>query len=528
VDVLREARDLERAGDLNEAVSGYEDAVAAAEQSGQPILLSEALRRLAVARHHLGERTEARDLVHRSYAVARQAGHRLLAAEALNTLGGLDLATGSLDDARGTFLRALSLGGASRTLRARVEQNLGILANIQGDLDEAMTRYERSLDAYRAAKDESGCAIAYNNLGVVSADRERYAEAEEYFTQSRTIAERIGDIHLQGLCLVNTADVDVARQRYENARQHAEQALRLFERLGVTGAKADAYRVIGVAYREAGRAPVAEARLGTAIALASEAGSVLAEAEATRELAVLYQTMGRNQEALRLLNRAHQLFRRLDARVDLVHVGGRMAELESTYLAVVRAWGESIEASDPYTFGHCERVARNAVLVARLLNLPAEEETTLLLGAYLHDVGKIRIPHEILNKADVLTPEERQVVRMHPLWGLELLANIEFPWDISPIIRWHHERRDGSGYPDGIAGDQIPLAAQIVGILDVYDSMITARPYQPALTPSEALDAITEVRDSWRPDVFDAFVRAVSGPGADPPPRRDAARHRGR
>jgi putative nucleotidyltransferase with HDIG domain len=520
--VLHEARERERAGQIAEAVEGYEAAIAAAERAGHPDVLSEALRRLAVARHHLGDAAQARDLVHRSYAVAQEVGHRLLAAEALNTLGGLDLATGSPEDARATFLRALDLGGASRTLRARVEQNLGILANIQGDLAEALARYQRSLDAYRAARDASGCAIAYNNLGVVSADQEKYGDAERFFGQCRTIAERTGDVHLQALCLVNLAEVDVTRQRFENARQNAEQALALFDRLGASGAKADAYRVIGAAYREGGRLTVAEARLATAIELAAGAGSVLAEAEASREMAVLQQAMGRNQDALRLLNSAYRLFRRLDARVDLVHVGGKMAELEATYLAVVRAWGESIEASDPYTFGHCERVARNAVIVARLLDLPEHEETTVLLGAYLHDVGKLRIPHEILNKPAVLTPDERSVVRMHPVWGLELLGNVEFPWDIAPIIRSHHERWDGSGYPDGLAGEAIPITAQIVGILDVYDALVTERPYQRARPPSEAVAALSRNRQKWAPAVFDAFGRAVTGPGTDLAPRRNS------
>jgi putative nucleotidyltransferase with HDIG domain len=522
--VLRQARERERAGEITEAVGGYEAAIEAAERDGQSTLLAEALRRLAVARHHLGDVAQARDLAHRSYAVARSADHRLLAAEALNTLGGLKLATGSPEDARATFLRALELGSASRTLRARVEQNLGILANIQGDLVEATARYQRSLESYRAARDASGCAIAYNNLGVVSADREQYTDAERYFSQSRAIAERTGDIHLQAICLVNLADVDVARQRFENARQHAEKALALLDRLGIQGAKADAYRVLGVVFRETGRLTLAESRLATAIEVAAAAGSVLAEAEASREMAVLHQAMGRNQDALRLLNTAHRLFRRLDARVDLVHVGGKMAELEATYLAVVRAWGQSIEASDPYTFGHCERVARNAVTMARLLDLPEEEETTVLLGAYLHDVGKLRVPHEILNKPAVLTADERAIVRMHPIWGLELLGNVEFPWDIVPIIRSHHERWDGSGYPDGLVADAIPIAAHIVGILDAYDSMVTERPYQPALPPSEAIETLARHREHWAPRVFEAFVRAVTGPGTDPVRQRNSGR----
>src|SRR2546422_1687023 len=333
-DLLHEARQQERAGRIPEAIARFGSAIAAAEQAGEHTVLAEALRRLAILRHHGNESGQAHALCRRSYEIARQIGNELLAAEALNTLGGLHLAAGTVADARQTFLEALELGGSSRGVHARVEQNLGILANIQGELHEALARYEHSLEAYRHCGDEHGCAIAYHNLGMVSADRGRFDAADCYFRESRAVAARCGDKHLEGLCLVNHAEVHVARQRFENARQNAEEALALFDQLGVRGAKADAYRVIGMVYRETSRPELAESRLRSAIELAVGTGSVLGEAEASHELALLYQGMGRNQEALRLLNAAYRLFRRLDARVDLVHVGGKMAELEATFLAV--------------------------------------------------------------------------------------------------------------------------------------------------------------------------------------------------
>src|SRR6059036_4255547 len=418
-DLLHEAREQERAACLPEAIACYEAAVEAAERDGERPVLAEALRQLAVVRRHRSEVAAATALCQRSYEVARQAGDDLLAAEALNTLGGLHLSTGAPDEARRVFLEALELGGSNREVRARVEQNLGILANIRGELHEAIARYERSLDAYRECGDDHGCALAYHNLGMVSADRGWLNAADCYFRESRAIAERTGDVYLQGLCLVNHAEVDVARQRFENARQNAEAALALFDQLGARGAKANAYRVIGVVYRETGRLALAESRLRSAIELAASAGSVLNEAEAARELALLYQGMGRNQDALRLLNTAYRLFRWLDARVDLVHVGGKVAELEGSYLALVREWGQSIESSDNYTYGHCERVARNAVAMARALGLDEHAETTILLGAYLHDLGKVRVPHEILKKRSALTRVELEVLQMHPIWGIE-------------------------------------------------------------------------------------------------------------
>ena len=508
-DLLHDARAHERAACIPEAIRCYDAAIATADRTGERTILAEALRRLAVMRHLRNESTEARQLCRRSYSVACDAGNDLLAAEALNTLGGLDVQTGAIEDARSNFLQALARGGESRELRARVEQNLGIVANIQGNLDEAVAHYEGSLEAYRASNDEHGCAIAYANLGIAHTDLRQYERAEGYFQQSYEIAERAGDAHLQGQCLVNHAEVHVVRGRYEDARLNAEAALAIFDQLDARSDKSEAYRILGMVYRETGRAALAESRLRSAIELAVSAGSVLHEAEASCELALLYQAMGRNQEALTLLNAAHRLFRRLDARVDLVYVGGKVSELETTYFAVVLEWGQSIESTDSYTFGHCERVAQHAMAVARVVGLDDTSQTTIRLGAYLHDLGKVRVPHEILNKPGPLTQDEFAVVQMHPIWGLELLAAVEFPWDLKPIIRWHHERYDGTGYPDRLRGDEIPIAAQIVGIVDVFDALSTARPYRPALSRQAALAEIEKCRGWWSDAVYAAFVTSL-------------------
>jgi putative nucleotidyltransferase with HDIG domain len=511
-DVLHDARCQERDGRLTQAVESYDKAILLAEQRGEHTVLAEALRRLAVLRHQREDSPKARELCHRSYEVASSIGNDRLAAEALNTLGGIAMATDSLTEAGVHFREALALGAASGELRARVEQNLGILANIQGELDEASTRYRRSLREYQRSKDEHGCALAYHNLGMVSADRELFEEADGFFSRSREIAERSGHVYLQALCLVNHAEVHLARQRFEAAQEHAQRALTIFDQLGARAEKSGAWRVMGAVYRETGRHTLAETHLRSAIDIAAGAGSVLNEAEASRELALLYQSLGRNQDTLRLLNVAHRLFGRLDARRDLVNVASKMATLEDTYFDVVRQWGQSIESSDAYTFGHCERVAHNATAVARCLGLDDEAQTTIRLGAYLHDVGKVRVPSEILNKEGTLTHEEFEVIQMHPVWGVELLADIEFPWDLKPIIRWHHEKYDGSGYPDRLRGDEIPVAAQVVGIADIYDALTSDRAYRPAMPSSKAVAEISATRGHWSSEVFEAFLGAFTDP----------------
>ncbi len=390
-----------------------------------------------------------------------------------------------------------------------MHQNLGILANIQGRYHQALEHYRLSLQAFEQSGDERGCAIAYHNLGMIASQRGNLAEAEASLSRSAMIAARIEDVHLEGLCWLNLAAVAHKTQQFGDAMKRAEASLSIFEQLRCHPDKADAYKVIGMVFRDTGRPVLAEDRLRAAARIAADTSSVLTEAESSRELAILYQGLGRNQEALRLLNHAHELFARLRAQVELIDVAGKQQELEGTFLLVVREWGQSIESSDLYTHGHCERVAEYAVAVARELGLDAIQQTTIRLGAYLHDVGKVRVPHEVLNKPGRLTEEEFELMKLHPLHGVELLADIEFPWDIKPIIRWHHEKLDGTGYPDRLRGDEIPLSAQIIGISDVYDALTTTRSYRPALPRPQALAEMLRCRGWWRPEVFAAFLQTM-------------------
>jgi putative nucleotidyltransferase with HDIG domain len=462
-----------------------------------------------VLHHHRNERDVARELSNRSYAIAREIGDQVLAAEAVNVLACFAFECGAMEEAQARYQEALELGGSDAGLRGRIEQNLGILANVRGNHAEAMAHYQRSLDGFEVSADQKGRAIAHHNLGMVSADRRLWEEADQHFRRSLEITREVGDVHLEGLCLLNHSEVHVARQRFEEARTNAEQALAIFDRLGARLDKADAYKVLGVVFRETGRFTLAESRLQSAIEQSVSTGSVLSEAEASRELARLYQTPGRNQEALQLLNTAHRLFSRLDARVDLVDVTSKTNRLEETYFAVVRDWGQSIESADSYTFGHCERVASYGVAVAEELGADQGQLTTIRMGAYLHDVGKVKVPHQILNKPGKLTEEEFAVIQHHPVWGVELLASVEFPWDSKPIIRSHHERCDGNGYPDRLSGEEIPLSAQIICIVDVYDALTTTRSYRGAMAHAEALARMDESRHWWRPDVYTAFLQSV-------------------
>jgi putative nucleotidyltransferase with HDIG domain len=521
---LDEGRQYDQEGRLDEAADAYERAIGEAERGGAGATLAEALRALGITRHRLGDAAKARALVSRSRDVAQELKDRSLGlqalnsleAQALNTLAVFDLTEGHLDAARSGFREALRSGIGDVQLVGRIEQNLGIIANIKGELATAQVHYENALTAFRSAQDERGCAMAYNGIGYVHAQQKRWEDAERCYVLGLEIATRLGDLQQRGQILLTQAETQIARERYVAAQRNAEEALRIFDKLGVVRNKSEAYRVLGVIYRLVDRKTLAEARLQSAMQLAKAANAPLAEAEATREMAQLFRDLGRNQDALRMLNTAYRLFGALDARADLFDIASRVEALEGTYLSIVHDWGQSIESADSYTHGHCERVAEYGVAVGRQLGLDAHDLTTLRLGAYLHDLGKVRIPHEILNKPGKLTAEEFELIKRHPIDGVELLEGIEFPWDIFPIIRSHHERDDGTGYPDGLRGEQIPLNAQIICIVDVYDALTTTRSYRGAMTHDQALGIIMKDRHWWRASVYEAFMRVNQATGSAP------------
>jgi putative two-component system response regulator len=186
-------------------------------------------------------------------------------------------------------------------------------------------------------------------------------------------------------------------------------------------------------------------------------------------------------------------------------------ELE-TAESVLCTLGLSVEARDPYTEGHCERLARNASDLGCYLNLEEECVIALRRGGYLHDLGKICVPDEILKKGTNLTPEEWEIMKKHPLTGEAICRPLKSLRLVLPIIRHHHEHSDGSGYPDGLKAADIPLLPRILQVVDIYDALRTARPYKPALTHEQAAVTMREEAKSglWDDELVDEFFNMLS------------------
>jgi putative nucleotidyltransferase with HDIG domain len=171
----------------------------------------------------------------------------------------------------------------------------------------------------------------------------------------------------------------------------------------------------------------------------------------------------------------------------LASVKSAEADAEATYLGAVRALAAALDARDPYTAGHSERVSTFAVAMGEELKLDADAQETLRLGALLHDIGKIGVPDEVLRKSSALTPSEFESIKTHPSAGARILRSIPFLAPHIPIVELHHERPDGLGYPYGLRGEEIPLAARIVHVADAFDAMTSARAYRSGRIPVEAI-----------------------------------------
>jgi cyclic di-GMP phosphodiesterase len=181
-------------------------------------------------------------------------------------------------------------------------------------------------------------------------------------------------------------------------------------------------------------------------------------------------------------------------------------ELENAE-AVLVALALGIESRDPYTGNHCERLAHYASDLGHHIGLDGDSISALKRGGYLHDLGKVSIPDEILKKGTRLTPEEWQIMKQHPAIGEAICRPLKSFRNVLPIIRHHHEHWDGSGYPDGLQGYDIPLLARVLQVVDVYDALRTARPYKPALTHQEAESTMLDEANQglWDPNLVPEF-----------------------
>lgn len=508
---VRDGREAERRGRPSEARRHFELAVTRLE-SGHARLAATLFRWIAWNFANSGDSEAALDCLEVAEAVSVADGDDRGVASVLNTRAGTLFNLGDLDEAKSLFERVCGL--AQRIddvkLRAMADQNLGSVASIRGDQQEALHRFQSSLRGYRELGEHRYVGPLLNNIGRLLTEMGDIDGAENALLEAREHCVAQDDQHHLILAELGRATLRLRSNRPNEALIACRKAAQLSNTLGDERWLAQIDLTSGAAYAQLNCPDLALSLLERAGTLARQRKDAKELADIVLEQAGVLRSLGRNRETLQCLNEAQRLFERLRARRDLHDVDSRLSELETSFLRIVTEWGESIENKDRYTRGHCIRVADFACRLATVYGLPEEELTWFRMGALLHDVGKIVVPLEILNKKGRLTDQEFRVMAAHPVAGVELMEGVEFPWDVRPMIRHHHERWDGTGYPDGLTREEIPVAARILTVADVYDALTTDRSYRPGFTHDKALDIMTsEAGRTLDPALFALFLKRV-------------------
>jgi putative two-component system response regulator len=203
----------------------------------------------------------------------------------------------------------------------------------------------------------------------------------------------------------------------------------------------------------------------------------------------------------------YELLARVQSLARLKQFTDEMDHAES----VVFSLASSIEAKDPYTEGHCERLSNYSVTLARKIALPEELRRALRRGGLVHDIGKVAVPERILLKPGPLTPDERKIMEQHTVVGEHICSPLKSFRHVLPIIRHHHEKWNGSGYPDGLQGEEIPITARVLQITDIYDALTTDRPYRAAMKREQALELMRNEanRGWWDKSILNEFETLV-------------------
>jgi putative nucleotidyltransferase with HDIG domain len=484
---IEAAKLAEREGRWADACAEYE-ALIREDQAILDTRLS-ALRWLGRAHLENGNRGAAMEVLQAAVAAAEQAERPRAIAQALNVVAIAEQMAGNLNLAADlyTAARARAEQAEDRALLAMIDQNLGTVANIRGDTPSALNSFRLSLVGYQLLGLRNYEGQVLNNMGLAYMELGELPAAESAYEGAASAFAESGDKANELTVAVNQVLLWIAMKRFDKALALTDELLAI-ARESAQPWMGEVYRHLGVIAREKCEYDKAGEYLDVAAKQATESDDLLLAADVDEQRAELYWVELRHREMLSCLNRARGIYSQLNAENRVAQVEKRNTALEARFFEIAQRWGDSIEGKDHYTQGHCERVADLACILAVSAGVDPRSMFWFRLGALLHDVGKIIVPVEVLNKPGPLTAEEWKLMRRHPEAGLELVADIDFPGDVRAMIRSHHERWDGTGYPDGLVGEETPMPARILRIADVYDALTSTRGYRSALPHERAVE----------------------------------------
>lgn len=462
-------------------------------------------------------------------------------APAFLELGSIYHAQYRMDDAAAEYEKAIAIDPTMK----EAAYKLGELKRSLGKMDEAIKYFMAASEA------DPGDSDIYYNIGSIYAQQKRYQESIIEFRKCLNLnPNNAYAIYAQGEALFNMGELDDALKSYrqgliitpkDNKFRNAagktlfqlgdlNGAIEEFQQVLVDNPK-DAYShyYLGLALFKSGQIHEAANEykrsvdtnpnsayghfcLGAAFSMSKEFESAETEFQKAMELTP------NSEEELALYGTLQLL-----ASIGISHakqgqeLEQSLLQIRNVYRDTVKALANAIDARDPYTRYHSVRVSRIAKELATHIRsiseeLMSEEEIEVIeIGGLLHDIGKIAIPDYIIRKEAALTDEEFAYMRKHPVEGQRILQDINFPWDIIPLVRHHHEKINGKGYPDGLVGEEIPLGAMIVCISDVYDALVTDRPYRKGYSTEQAVSIILKGKGTEFADgIVSAFLEIVT------------------
>lgn len=508
-ELIESGQGAERSGDWDEAIAHYQAALVAAAANDDFARAATVLRAIGRLHFERGDYDRAAEAFTLSLQRAEAAGDVGQTAAALNCSGVVEQYRGRIEAAAHLYAQAADLAARTgdKRLGALTEQNLGTLATLRGDYDIALEHGQNALAMFRSLGDDLAAARVLNNIGMLQLDTQQLGHADLSFRSAFTLAERMADTALRVKIQANRAELALARQDYDAAHELCAEAFQAYTRLGSESGLSDTYRLYGVLYRETKNPQLAATHFRLAARLAQACGDTLLEAESERERATLEMEQGRHRDALSALNHAHRLFDTLSARREVADIERKLERVERMYLRVV----EMLESEITLTFDapaveQYQRVARYAVQLARVAGFTGRDLTWLRIGAFLYDIGKRSVPLSILNKRGPLDAEEWEAIKQHVLDSEKVVIDLDPPWDMRPMVRHHHEHWDGTGYPDNLSGDDIPLAARILCIVDAFTALTAKRSYRAKMDNTAALDLMAQQAGHiFDPTLFGSF-----------------------
>jgi len=489
--------------------------------------------------------------------LAGQAGDRVGAAMAKNALGVAHLDQAATDEALKCFQEArrlLARGSPQNDLAlGKVEANLGSVFWQRGQFGRAERHLRRALILVNNLSDEvlRGRILLWS--GGLHLDLGTYREALDLTNEALILFERAAARNYESMACTNLGIAHGALGEYRRAQSYFERALAIGRALGDQKQVAYTYTEMARVHHLKGDNQLAMHFCNRSLmALFSDVNALDREevGQVSLIFALIFEALGQIVKAMIYARRALHYFGQLRARGRLAVAEAVLRRLKTKssgidyeidyelegidreagegsgvilasphqpdfseqelrfhYLDAFLRFADAIEIKDPYTRGHSERVTAYALKIAEAMAVPQRDRDTLALAGRLHDVGKVSVSPEILNKPGPLTDEEFEAIRRHPVTGVEMTRFILTSAEAVSLVKHHHERFDGTGYPDGLKGTEIPLLTRILSVADAYDAMTTDRAYRQAYPHSLALTELRrEAGRQFDPSVVEAFI----------------------